>query len=81
MTHRTLLIALMALSVPLGSAAAASLDATKRQAWSSMDRCHKESLLKFPDLTKDGEEQRKNYVRTCQIARSQATGQAPILRN
>jgi hypothetical protein len=81
MTRHTLLIALMALAFLVGPAAAGTLDPTKKQTWSVMDRCHKESLLKFPDLTKEGEEQRKNYVRTCQIAHSQSNSLPLILRN
>jgi hypothetical protein len=46
-----------------------------------MDRCQKESLLKFPDLTKEGEEQRKKYVKTCQMAHSQSGTLPLILRN
>lgn len=83
MRHLALTIAAVAAAsiLPLRAATAGNLAPDQQQTWKNMDSCYKQSFLKFPDQTKEGEEQRKKFVKTCQIQPSITSPQAVILRN
>ena len=38
-----------------------------QQTWAIIDQCRKESFSKFPDQTKEGQQQRDKYVKACKI--------------
>jgi hypothetical protein len=82
MRHPAILVVavgLLALAPRL--AGSANLDSSKQQAWTTMDKCNKDAFVKFPDQTKEGEAQRRAFIRTCQIGRTQNSSVPLILRN
>jgi hypothetical protein len=40
-----------------------------QQIWMITDQCRKESFVKFPDQTSEGQQQRNKYVKACKIKR------------
>src|SRR5207245_1696926 len=76
-----LIVATAILALTPRIASSANLDPSKQQAWSTMDKCSKDSFAKFPDQTKEGEAQRRAYVHNCQVSRSQNSSLPLLLRN
>jgi hypothetical protein len=65
--------------VPRGAEAAAG-DPQIVDNWANMDRCYKESFMKFPDYTKEAELARQQFVRKCQVRYSLNSSRPLILR-
>jgi hypothetical protein len=64
-------VILLALTLaPAFAMAASSRTPQVEQTWNILDRCRRQSFEKFPDQTKAGEEQRRRYVKSCQLALS-----------
>ena len=81
MSHQSAVI--LGLSVILATtaqASAAPVPPQQQAIWRVMDKCNKESMTKFPDLTKEGAEQRKKYIKTCEITYL-GTAAPPTFRN
>ena len=53
-------------SLPVHAAQAATA-IQMQQTWAIVDQCRKESFSKFPDQTKEGQQQRDKYVKACKI--------------
>ena len=50
------------------------------QTWAILDQCRKESSQKFPDQTKEGQQQRDRYVKECKSRRGNGQA-APLGQN
>jgi hypothetical protein len=75
----SLVVALILALAPRGAEAAAG-DPQIVDNWANMDRCYKESFLKFPDYTKEAELARQQFVRKCQVRYSLNSTRPLILR-
>ena len=63
-----LIAALVVAAVPVRAPRAANA-AQIQHVWIVTDQCRKESFVKFPDQTSEGQQQRNKYVKACKIKR------------
>ena len=63
-----LIAALVVAALPARAPQAANA-AQIQQVWLVTDQCRKESFVKFPDQTSEGQQQRNKYVKACKIRR------------
>jgi hypothetical protein len=71
--------ALILLGAGLAPASHAQNAATLDKNWSLVDKCKKESFVKYPDQTSDGLEKRRVYVKLC--VDKNVGANAPAVRN
>jgi hypothetical protein len=61
-----LIVASVIVALPLRAGHALTA-AQVQNTWTVVDKCRKESFLKFPDQTTEGQQQRDKYIRECKI--------------
>jgi hypothetical protein len=72
-------VLIVALAPRVASAAAG--DPTIIDNWANMDKCYKTSFEKFPDYTKEAEQERQKFVKKCQVQYSLGTSRPLLLRH
>ena len=77
MRRLVFLTAMVFAAVPPLHAPRAANSLQMQQTWAILDQCRKESSQKFPDQTKEGQQQRDRYVKACTARRG--NGQAAPL--
>ena len=71
-----LVLIIMVLSAALSVRAPQAATALQvEQVWKIIDQCRKESFVKFPDQTSQGQQQRDKYVKACKVAHGVPPGQ------